>query len=330
MHHGLARRQRLIGAVCIVPFLLAGCVRGGPGVVATGSDLSSGLSDQLNQANELNQTTARNALFQARTAYGNLNGRLNALGKIDSTAFSEVRTTLQPPMLIVANSLAADVTTRADSAGQALEFRQLYSDTLEQMLGGINNNLQIYQSVFESGQALNGAFTAFDATTDDAMASLGRLFEATDAALFFAAELGQFSRLISATETARVMEGIRQQQTTIINGVINFSARGATKAALRQAYNTIVRSITSPSLLPQLQRLAVSTFGTGKVAYKQEQLTPAQPQPNQVVMVIQEAPTQYRFISIDGTKVNNRISIDSRNLSASDLLNQTTVVTVTP
>jgi hypothetical protein len=321
----------------LVSALAAACIRNGAGLPTTGSTLPNALVDQLNQTNGLTSTTVQNALFQARTAYGNVVGRLSTLGKLDVEAFQDVRTTVQPPLLIVANSLTAGVAsgsdaTASDTASQATvqEFRQLYGDTLAQMLGGITSNLQVYQSAFEAPQAVAGPFASFDATSDEAMTNLGRMFVGTEVALGFAAELGQFTNLITASETQQVMDGIRRQQTTVINGVINFAGRGATPDALRQAYDTIVRSLTSPSLLPQLQRLATATFGSAKVAYRQDQLTPSQPQPNLVVMVVQEAPTQYRLVGLENGKLTNRVQSDARGLSAADILNQTTVVTVRP
>lgn len=318
----------------LVSAMAAACIRG-TGLPTTGSTLPSNLVDQLNQTAGLTQTTSQNALFQARTAYGNVVGRLSNLGSLDVDAFQEVKTTVQPPLLIVANALSAAAATgsdvsASDAATQATvqDFRQLYGDTLAQMLSGITSNLQVYQSAFEAPQAVMGPLGGFDASADAAMANLGRLFLGTEVTLGFAAELGQFTSLITPAETQQVMDGIRRQQATIINGVINFAGQGASPTALRQAYATIVLSLTSPSLLPQLQRLATATFGATKVAYRQETVTPAQPQPNLLMMVVQEGPTLYRLVGLDNGKLTNRVQNDSRGLSAADILNQTTVVTV--
>jgi hypothetical protein len=332
----MARKRNLprLAAALLVGTLATACIRSDPGLPASGSDLPASLVDQLKQTDGLTQTTAQNALFQARTAYGNVIGRLSTLGRLDVEAFQEVRTTVQPPLLIVANALSAGTAggsdaLASDATAQAniQEFRQLYGDTLAQILSGITSNLQVYQSVFEAPQAVTGPFAAFDSTADEAMANLGRMFLATEVALGFAAELGQFTSLITGSETRQVMDGIQRQQATIINGVINFAGHGATTTALRQAYDTIDRSLTSPSLLPQLQRLATAAFGADKVAYRQEQLTPAQPQPNLVMLVVQETPTQYRLVGLDN---GNRVQNDPRGLSAADILYQTTAVTVRP
>jgi hypothetical protein len=332
-----ARTWSRLAAAVLAGSLSTACIRAGSGLPTTGSTLPSSLSDQLNQTNGLTQTTAQNALFQARTAYGNVIGRLNTLGRMDLEAFQEVRTTVQPPLLIVANALTGGTASASDVAASdaaatasVQEFRQVYSDTLAQMLGGITNNLQVYQSAFEAPQAVSGPFNGFDSTADEAMTNLGRMFSATEVALGFAAELGQFPSLITGAETTQVMDGIRRQQTTIINGVINFAGRGATAPVLRQAYDTIVSGLTSPSLLPQLQRLAIATFGEAKVASRQEQLTTIQPHPNLVVMVVEEAPTQYRIVGLENGKLTNRLQTDSRGLAAADILFQSIVVSTRP
>lgn len=285
------------------------------------------LADQAERAGQLTETTAGNALLQARVAYATLAPRLATMGQVDLDAFQGVRTSLQPPLLVAANALGAAGVTASDVGSTVGEFRQLYTDTLEQMLGGINHNLQVYQAVFESTQAFNAGSPSVDTQyAREAMSDLAALFVATEITEGLATEIGQFAVVLPAAYTTTVLDALRKQQAIIVNGVITFAAFGAGEAATRQAYATIAQSLTNPHLLNQLQRLAVAAYGADKVAFKRDEVTPDQPNPSQTVMMVQEGPGLYRAIGIENGKVVNRLLNDSRGLSASDLLYQTTVI----
>lgn len=317
-------------AVLLIPVLLSACstnVTVTPDPVQSG--LPSDLQEQLGNTTESNTFSANNALIQSKQLYGQLAGRWNNISPIDTAAFLEAREKLLPPMFIVANSLSSDNSSSPDKASLTADFRVVYFDSLTQMLKGINNNLNVYQAFLENAQIINstdpeGYFANVD--TDKALQDLAGIFLATESVELFSSQIGQFQGLTPSTETQQILAGIKNQQTTIINGIINFTNTGKIDPAqARQAYNTIVRSLTSPALLNILGNLAVSIFGKDNVAFQQDELTSVQPNPNAIIMVIQEDPTTYRLINIVNGRLVNRISNDTRGLSASDLLYQSNV-----
>ncbi len=317
-------------ATIIVLGLLASCTNTPivtPDPNPTG--LPSDLLNQIDKTTNNNSTSANNALIQSKVLYTSLVGRWNDISPIDTEAFLETREKLLPPLFIVANSLSSDTSTSPDKISLTTEFRNLYFNSLTQMLKGINNNLTVYQAFLENSQIINatdpsGYFANKD--TNQALQELAGIFLATESAELFAAQIGQFSAITPADETQKILGGIKNQQTTIINGIINFTSNGSiTKEQARGAYNTIVRSITSPTLLNVLSNLAISVFDKDNVAFIQNELTSNQPNPNLVVMVIKEDQTTYRTIRIDAGRIVNTVSNDNRGLSASDILNQSNV-----
>ena len=317
-------------AVLLIPVILSACstnISVTPDPVQPG--LPSDLQEQLGNTTESNTFSANNALIQSKVLYAQLVGGWNEISPVNTTAFLEAREKLLPPMFIVANSLSSDNSSSPDKVSLTADFRDLYFKSLTQMLKGINNNLDVYQAFLENAQIINstdpgGYFANVD--TDKALQDLAGIFLATESVELFSAQLGQYSNITSSAETQQILGGIKNQQTTVINGIINFTNTGKiSPAQARQAYNTIVRSLTSPTLLNILGNLAVSVFGKDNVAFQQDELTSAQPNPNAVVMVIQEDPTTYRLININNGRLVNRISNDNRGLSASDLLYQSNV-----
>lgn len=296
------------------------------------SGVPTSVQDQLNEASDLTLNSALNSLNQARIAFANLSGRVNNVTAVDSEAFQEVPVKLLAPLVLVANAL----NSRSDlSLGQpqqlVQDFKQVYFDSLQQMQQGINGNLRTYQNNLESPQTLfaNSPDGSTDTFNDQALLTLANLFEAQEITEKFVTELAQFTNLLTASDTQTTLTAIQQQQTIVINGVLNFTSQGASQNAIVQAYNTVAKSLTSANLISQLQQLAIKAFTADKVAFKQSEVTPTQPNPNQSELVIQEGESTYRKIAIINGTLSNQIINDTRGLSAADLLNSTTAIKVT-
>lgn len=323
-------KNNLKVTLLLIPILISACNASVTSVTTTPSGIPSDLQEQIDRTKASNNTSANNALVQAKIQYAQLVGRWNSINPVDTKAFLETKEKLLPPMFIVVNSLSSDNSTGIDKSSLTNDFRDLYFDSLTQMMKGVNNNLLIYQANLETSQIINStdpnSFFANRDTTQ-ALTDLAGIFLATEAVELFSAQLGQFSNITPTDETQAILGGIKNQQTTIINGIINFTNSGKiTKEQAKIAYNTIVRSLTSPTLLNILGNLAISIFGKENVAFNQNELTPTQPNPNLTVMVIREDNSTYRSISIDSNnRIVNRISNDNRGLSAADLLNNSNV-----
>jgi len=308
--------KKLSLSLAILLFLGA-CVNG-PGVPKEKTGIPGDLAAELKRTTESNATSADNALNQAKVAYGTLAGRL-LTNPIDSESYQLVREKIQPPLFIAASSLA-------DSANKD-DFRQIYFDTLTNMFRGINNNMLIYQSSIEAAQITDAnVANALPPVNDEIITGLANIFLATEATEFFISQFGQFKTIVAEEETAKILIGIKNQQTTIVNGIVNFTNRKMVSGIQsKNGYQIIAKSITSPTLLPELRRLAEVVFGKENVAFLQEELTPIQTNPNLIVMVIRETDSTYRKISINEGKIVNNVVNDSRGLSASDLLNNSNV-----
>lgn len=317
-------------SLLLITMLLTSCNSNVASPTITPSGIPSDLQEQIDRTKSSNDTSANNALVQAKIQYGQLVGRWNSINPVDTKAFLETKEKLLPPMFIVVNSLSSDSSTSADKLSLTNDFRALYFDSLTQMMKGINNNLLIYQANLETSQIINStdpnSFFANKDTTQ-ALTDLAGIFLATESVELFSAQLGQFTNITPSDETQTILSGIKNQQTTIINGIINFTNSGKiNKEQAKIAYNTIVKSLTSPNLLNILGNLAINIFGKDNVAFNQNELTPIQPNPNLTVMVIREDNSTYRLISIDSNnKIVNKISNDNRGLSAADLLNNSNV-----
>lgn len=317
-------------SLVLIPLLITSCNSTIADPLPNPSGIPSDLQEQLDRTTGSNTMSANNALIQAKIQYGQLAGRWNTISPVDINAFIDTKEKLLPPMFIVVNSLSSDNTTNADKTSLTNDFKELYFNSLTQMMRGINNNLLVYQASLETSQIINqtdpnGYFSNRD--TSQALQDLAGIFLATEAVELFSAQLGQFNNITPSNETQAILAGVKNQQTTVINGIINFINTGKiTKEQGKQAYFTIVKSLTSPNLLNIMGNLAISIFGKDNVAYIQNELTPAQPNPNLTVMVIREDDTTYRLISIDSSnRIVNRVSNDNRGLSAADLLNNSNV-----
>jgi hypothetical protein len=284
------------------------------------SGLSPDLQNELNATQDTLSLSVQNNLNQARNNYFSLTGRLMTLDT-DVPAFAEMVNQVLPALLGAANSLNTLTGDTADSL--KADYRALFSDSVAAMLNGINTNLQLYQGFFEAPQSLG---SSANSSATEALEALSGIFQASEYTERYIAELAQFQALTPTSESQQLLNGIQNQQSVLLSGVLSFSTQGASSEAVKQAYHTIVGSLTNPNFFNQLLRLAVAAFGESQVAYRQNQLTPSQSNPNAVVMVVQEDATTYRMINFENNQLTNRITQDSRGLSAADLLNQSTVV----
>lgn len=304
-----------------IPALLAGLLllpacQSTPSTTIVASPPQTPLEQELERTEQNATQSARNALDQARLLYFPLSPRLANVG-VDVAAYQELKQNVLPSFIAVANALSSqsDLQIKAD-------FQELYSDVVTQILNGINNNLQLYQGSFELPQVPGSI------NLSQALEELSRLFQATEYSEQFIAELSQFNQVLNQSEFNSILQGIQNQQVVVINGILRFSNQTEDTDALKNAYQTLVQSLTSPNLFSQLRQIAIKAYGEDKVAYTLEQLTPTQSNPNQLVMVVQEDDSTYRFIRLENGQLTNQVSIDTRGLSAADLLNNSQVVVI--
>lgn len=315
-------KTRYILAAALSLALLASCEAENP-ITSTNNGASSALDAQLDEASRLNQQSARNSLQQAQNLYFQLNAPLISVST-DVGAYEKIVNELLPPMLSAANSLTTGASTDTDTAQLKADFQELFSDVMTQAVLGVNNNLQVYQSMIEAPQSLDGTTGAV--STTQVLRELTSLFQATEYSERFAARLNSFPTLL--TNGSSVLNGIRNQQNIVINGVLRLSEQTNSTEALQQSYQTLVQTLTRPELLAQLAQLARRAYGESRVALRASELTPTQTDPNQIQMVIQEDGSRYRLIRISEGRLINEITTDTRGLSASDLLFQSNVVVV--
>lgn len=314
---------RRILAAALILALLAGCEAENP--ITTGSTTGSttALDAQLDEAARLNQQSARNSLQQAQNLYFQLNAPLLTVST-NVDAYQRLVNEVLPPMLSAANSLTTTAATDDETARMKADFQELFSDVMTQVILGVNTNLQVYQGMIEGPQSLDGSTGAV--STSQALRELTALFQATEYGERFAARLNSFPTLL--TNGSSVLNGIRNQQNVVINGVLRLSERVTSLDALQQSYQTLVQSLTRPELFAQLAQLARRAYGETRVATRTSELTPTQTDPNQIQMVIQEEAGRYRLIRISEGRLINEITTDTRGLSASDILFQSNVVVV--
>jgi hypothetical protein len=305
----------------------SGIPAGEPQPVPSASDL---FQDQLLNSSNSAVLSARNALNQARFAFLQISGRLQFVSP-DLDAYKTAVDKVLPAMILAANALSASSTPDVPDSDQAVlkqEFQQLYSDTLNQMLTGINLNMQIYQNQFETPQSL-GAGTS-GVSSDAALKDLGDLFQVTEYAERYVTELAAFEALFTQDQPKQALLGLRNQQTVVINGLLNFTGQTQNTALIQSTYSMVAQSLTNPSMLTQLSQLAVRAFGEDQVAYRKDEVTTTQPNPNKVILVVKESNDRYRLVQIENGVLKNQTVQDNRGLRASDFLNQTNVVLVNP
>jgi len=289
------------------------------------SILSDDVLNQLNNSKDQNEITIQNALNQSKIAFNTLVLKFNSI-PIDQSSFDEMKTKLLKPMIILANSLS---TIQDKNNPIFSEFNSIYSDSLSNMLRGINNNLLIYQSSLETSQSIisNSPDSSLKGMiTDDAIVTLANIFKASESVELFVTQLGQFTNIVPETDTRKVLDGIKNQQTIIINGITNFISNGdINNEQGKEAYNIIASSLTNPVFLNPLGNIAKAVFGNENVALIREEITQNQSNPNLTVMVIKENNSTFRKIRIEQGRIINQVVTDTRNLSASDILNESNV-----
>ncbi len=279
---------------------------------------SSGLQQELDKASELSASSARLSVTQAQNAYFQVTGGLLNI-PIDVSAYERLEAEVLPPMLAAANALA--LSTENNDSVKA-DYQRLFDDVSEQLLRGINNNLSLYQGFFESSQTLSGEVNA----PADIFQALTGIFQATEYTERYIAQLGQFSQLLP--NGSSLLVGIQNQQTVVVNGVLKTLEQVEDPIVLQQGYEALIKTLTRSELLPVLTQLATKVYGPENVALRQPELTPVQTNPNPTDAVIRESEQAYRLIKIENGRIQQTIVTDSRGLSASDYLNQTTVVQV--
>lgn len=291
---------------------------------------SNVFQDSLDASANSTGQSVRNALNQARNAFALISGRLQFVAP-DLDAYQAAVDKVLPAMVLAANALTTSPvseTPGSDSALYKQEFQQLYADALNQMLTGINLNIQVYQNQFETPQSLGTGASSETVTT--ALKDLSAVFRATEYAERYITDLAVFETLFADQQPKQALVGLRNQQTVVINGLLNFSSQTSDVSAIQSAYLMVAQSLTNPSMLNQLAQLAVRAYGQEQVAFRKDEITPVQPSPNRVVLVVKETADRYRTIQIENGLLKNQVVQDSRGLRAADFLNQTNVVLVTP
>lgn len=270
----------------------------------------------------------RNAINQARNTFLPISGRLQFVPP-DLNAYQDASEKVLTALTLAANSLTASSLQNVPEAElEALkeDFRQLYTDVLNQMMNGIQLNLQVYQNQFESPQSLGSDLVSASSALQD----LGTVFQATEYTKRYISGLSVFESLITQSQTNAALNTLQNQQTVLMNGILNFSGRVSDAQAVRQAYAQIVQNLNNPLLLNQLIQLAIRAYGEDNVAYRQDQVTTVQPNPNRLILVVRESADQYRQIQIENGQIKNQVIQDTRGLRAADFLNQTNIVFITP
>ena len=288
---------------------------GGPTSVPPPTTGNSDIQQELDRASELNTDSARFSVIQSQNAYFQITGDLLTV-PINVSAYERLNSEVLPPMLAASNWLV--ISNTQNELRQ--EYERIFNDSAAQLLRGINNNLSLYQGLFEANQTfgINNPAGTFEALT--------QIFQATEYTERYFTQLGQFAGLLP--ESQRSLTAILNQQSVVVNGVLKTVDLVEDRAVLLQGYQSLVETLTRSELLPVLTQLAIEVYGSENVALRQPTVTPIQTNPSPTEAVIREAPDQYRVISIESGRLQNTLVTDTRGLSASDYLQQTTVVQV--
>lgn len=288
--------------------------------------IPSDLQEQIDATSLNTDSSTENNLRRAKILYAQLVGGWNNINPIDTQAFIDTKEKLIPMLVSSGNSLS---TSNKDQSLKD-EFREIYFDSLTNMMRGINGNIFTYQSLIDNPQIISTTDEKMNYSSQD-LESLAKIFQATETTLFFVSQSGQFSQIITKEENDKILGGIKNQQISVINSLkLIITTNKLTKEQTQNAYNIVVVGLINPTLLPTLKDLAVLVFGESNVAFKQEQITATKPNPNDIVMVIKESSDTYRLISIDSNNlVSNKVIKDDRGLSASDIQNNSSVNIIT-
>lgn len=297
---------------------LAACTAGAsPTSTQPAPQSDPGLQQELDTAAELNKSSAQLSVTQAQNAYFGVSGELLGV-PLSVAAYQRLEAEVLPPMLAAANSMALNATDEQLKE----DYQRLFNDISQQLLRGINNNLTLYQGLFETNQTLSGQINAPAETFE----ALTEIFQATEYTERYLTQLGQFSQLLP--NSPQLVVGIQNQQAVVVNGVLKTLDQVEDTTVLQQGYQALVQTLTRPELLSVLTQLAVKVYGSENVARRQSELTPVQTNPNPTEAVIRESAEQYRLIKVENGRLQHTVIQDTRGLSASDYLNQTTVVQV--
>jgi hypothetical protein len=273
--------------------------------------------------------STRNTLNQARLQYFPLAGRLLMIPS-DTAAYQELTAQVLPLLLSAANSLNNLQKNIADPEVQNLksEFDSLYAEISEQMDRGVQLNLNFYQNQFENTISL--PVSQSEAGFSPALNDIAQLFESLEQIERYQTTLAPFTILLSSKTPAQQLQTLANQQTILISGVLRFSAGLTNPQSLRQSYEILARSLSQPALLNAFYQLALRVFPENQIAYRRDEVVSGQSDPNKIVMVIREAPTQYRQLQIENGQIKNQLVQDQRGLTAADFLNQSQVVVISP
>jgi len=300
---------------CTFLFGLYSCESPNP----TSIEPQSPLQEQVKESEQINFQSARNGLTRAQSIYFSISADL-LNPSIDLSAFQKLKTEVLPPMLATANSLTV-LSASDEKIRLQTDFQNLFSEVSAQVLNGINLNLALYQNGIESPQSLGG--TSQVAETLDA---LSVLFQAVEYAEQYVQQLAAFSSTLKDAGSAQ--ESLRSQQTIIMNGVLRVSEQVEESADTIALYQTFAQNLTRPELLLQFSELARRAYGDENVALNKTELTGTQTNPNLIQMVVREGSDQYRLVRIEEGQLLNELKQDTRDLSASDFLNQSNVVVI--
>ena len=116
------------------------------------------------------------------------------------------------------------------------EFREIYFDSLTNMMRGINGNIFTYQSLIDNPQIISTNDEKMNYSSQD-LESLAKIFQATEATLFFVSQSGQFSQIITKEENDKILGGIKNQQISVINSLkLIITTNKLTKEQTQNAY----------------------------------------------------------------------------------------------
>lgn len=314
--------------------LLFSCSDSSKSTIATG--LPQDLKDEISKSSsQLGITSAENYVRQARLVYGELSGKWSSINPIDLKGFEETREKLQPLLFSAGNSIFSSTAPDKDKLSVKTDFEEMYYNSITQMMRGINNNISLYQAFFETNTQINT--TEKTAFSDDELKNLIDTYQCTNILLEFVTQIPTVSEKTTNTNIAgtnfngdkkTILQGIADQQTIILNGLIIFIAqKQITEKQSKNIYDVISKTLSNSLVLNTFSNFAISVFGADNVAFTKNQLT-TDTTNYDISMVIKESDSSYRIISSKQGVVSNKLVNDSRGLSASEMQSNTNVVKV--
>lgn len=300
---------------------------------STSVGLPQDLKDEISKStSQLGVTSSENYVRQAKIAYGELSGKWSSLNPIDLQGYQETKEKLQPLLFSAGTAIFSSTASDKDTLSVKNDFEEVYYNSITQMMRGINNNINLYQAFFETNTQINTSEkTAF---SDDELKNLIDTYQCTNILLEFVTQIPTSSDKVKPSSTTKetdkktILDGIFNQQTIVLNGLIIFIAqKQITEKQARNIYDVISKTISNSLILNTFSNFAVSVFGTNNVAFSKNQLTTDNTSYD-ISMVIKESDSTYRIISSKQGVVSNKLVSDSRGLSASEMQSNTNVVKV--